>query len=240
MERPTVVAPASGLANLAAHPKLADVVTKALREAVVTGVFRPGDRLGVEDLATRFGVSAMPVREALTALAGEGIITGVPRRGFRVAQISRRDFEDVFSVHAFVAGRLAAEAATEISPSQLRELFSIQDELVRVAASESVSPGTSTAQRVAELNNEFHRTVNQIPDASRLRWFLRAATRYIPRRYYEEVPGWVEASVAEHSALLEALERHDAVAAEQHTVEHVLRAGRMVVTHLSDVGYWSD
>lgn len=214
-------------------------MTRALREAVLTGEFRPGDRMAVQDLAERFGVSAMPIREALVVLANEGILEGIARRGFRVAQMTRRDFEDVFQVHAYVAGELAAAAAAQITGEQLEELRRIEGEIEDAAAGRSIGPGATPAQAVAELNYEFHRTVNHIPDAARLRWFLRAATRYIPQRYYEEIPSWIEETVSEHPALIESLARHDAQAAQALTVEHVSRAGQQVVRHLSDIGYWS-
>jgi DNA-binding GntR family transcriptional regulator len=228
------------LASLAGRPRLGEEVARALREAIMTGVFRPGDRLAVEDLASQFGVSAMPVREALVVLASEGIVGGVARRGFRVAQIRRRDFEDAFSVHAYVAGLLAAAAAEQITNFELDRLRSIQEQIVDVSTGRAPTPGSTAAQKVAELNYEFHRTVNRIPDADRLRWFLRAATRYIPRRFYDEIPGWLDATVAEHPALLDAFERHDPAAARALTVAHVSRAGALVVAHLAKIGYWAN
>jgi DNA-binding GntR family transcriptional regulator len=226
--------------SLAERPKLGDEVTRALREAIMTGGFRPGDRLAVQDLAIRFGVSAMPVREALVVLANEGILDGIARRGFRVARITRRDFEDVFNIHAYVAGQLAAAAAGQISDEQLTELRRIQVRIEDAAIGRGLAPGASAAQTVAELNYEFHRTVNHIPDAARLRWFLRAANRYIPQRYYEEIPGWTEATVSEHPPLLESLARHDSLAVQVMTVEHVSRAGQQVVNHMDEIGYWRE
>lgn len=228
------------VASLAGRPRLGEEVARALREAIMTGVFRPGDRLVVEDLSSQFGVSTMPVREALMVLATEGIVGAVARRGFRVAQIRRRDFEDAFNVHAHVAGLLAAAAAEQITNTELDKLRSIQEQIVNVSSGRAPTPGSKAAHKVAELNHEFHRTVNRIPDADRLRWFLRAATRYIPRRFYDEIPGWTEATVAEHPALIDALERHDLAAARALTVAHVSQAGALVVAHLAKIGYWPD
>jgi DNA-binding GntR family transcriptional regulator len=228
------------LASLADRPRLGEEVTRALREAIMTGLFRPGDRLAVEALAGQFGVSAMPVREALVVLASEGIVDGVAHRGFRVAQIRRRDFEDAFNVHAHVAGLLAAAAAEQITNPELEVLRSFQQQIVDVSTRTAATPDPTAAQKVAELNYAFHRSINRIPDADRLRWFLRAATRYIPRRFYDEIPGWLDATVAEHPALLDALERHDSAAAQALTVAHVSRAGELVVAHLAKIGYWAD
>jgi len=228
------------LASLAGRPRLGEEVARALREAIMTGLFRPGDRLAVEAIASQFGVSAMPVREALMVLASEGIVDSVANRGFRVAQIRRRDFEDAFDVHAYVAGLLAAAAAERITNTDLDALRSIQEQIVIASERRRSTPGPADAQKVAELNFEFHRTVNRIPDADRLRWFLRAATRYIPRRFYNDIPGWLDATVAEHPALLDALERHDPAAAQALTVAHVSRAGELVVAHLAKIGYWAD
>jgi DNA-binding GntR family transcriptional regulator len=92
--------------------------------------------------------------------------------------------------------------------------------------------GIQLARRVEELNFKFHRTINHVPDAKRLRWFLRASTRYVPRRFYETVPGWTEATRDRHSAIIDALEARDAMTARRLMELHMLEAGRLVREHL--------
>lgn len=232
--------PGAGIVSFRSRRKLGDDVAAVLREAVLTGAFRPGQRLAVHDLATRFGVSAMPIREALIVLASEGIVDGIARRGFRVARITRRDFEDAFEIHAHVAGRLAAAAAEQVTDEQIDALTEIHGRIEGAANGRLELIGVTRAQAVAEFNFEFHRTLNHIPDAPRLRWFLRAATRYIPQRFYEQIPAWTEATLSDHPLLIDSLRRRDANEARELTVQHVSHGGELVVNHLTNLGYWDD
>jgi len=71
-----------------------------------------------------------------------------------------------------------------------------------------------------------------VPDANRLRWFLRTASRYVPRHFFEAIPGWVETTLADHPAIIAALRRRDAADAGKLMETHVLKAGRLVLAKL--------
>lgn len=223
---------------LPARPKLGEEATRYLRDALVSGTFQPGQRMAVEELAARLGVSAMPVREALVTLANEGLLEVLPRRGYRVTRIRRRDIADVFRVHAFVAGLIAEATAPIITPDTIDELRRIQGEITRLSR-QRLRLEERSAQ-IEELNFLLHRTINQVPDADRLRWFLRAATRYVPRHFYESIPGWLETTVNDHPGIIEALANHDAVQARALVERHVTKAGELVVAHLTKRGIWDD
>lgn len=223
---------------LSGRPKLGEEATRYLRDALVSGAFEPGQRMGVEDLAQQLGVSAMPVREALVALANEGLLEVLPRRGFRVARIRKQDILDVYRVHAFVAGLLAEAAAAIITDETIAELRRIQREVDRLSR-QKLRLAERSAQ-IEELNFLFHRTINQVPDAERLRWFLRAATRYVPRHFYETIPGWVETTVHDHPDIIEALESRDPATARMVVERHVAQAGEQVVSHLATRGIWRE
>ncbi len=70
----------------------------ALRTAILEGELRPGQRVNQEDWAARTGVSSIPVREALNALAGEGLVTYRPRRGYVVTELALGDLEEVYAL----------------------------------------------------------------------------------------------------------------------------------------------
>jgi DNA-binding GntR family transcriptional regulator len=217
------------LARLA-RTKLGQETTRYLRDALLSGQYVTGERMAVHQLANSLGVSTMPVREALVTLASEGLLEVIPRRGFRVANLGPRDIEDAFRVHAFVAGLLIEEAAPVIAPATIAELRRIQKIIVESFG--QVHDDLQFARRVEELNFRFHRTINHVADAKRLRWFLRAATRYVPRRFYETIPGWNEATRDRHGAIINALEARDAGEARRLMVQHVLEAGALVREHL--------
>jgi DNA-binding GntR family transcriptional regulator len=230
----TISEPDGGV--LGSRRKLGEECARYLRDAVMSGRYSSGDKLVVENIAHELGVSSMPVREALLTLASEGLLDELPRRGFRVIEIKRRDIEDVFQVHSHVAGLLAAEAAPLIDDGTLSRLREIQESIVQFGHSH-----VSSAEQGAEierLNFALHRTINHVPDAERLRWFLRAASRYVPRYFYERIPGWVDASIRDHPGIIAALARHDPSAAGELMEDHVLRAGKLVVSHLSRSSLW--
>lgn len=210
--------------------KLGEETTRYLRDALLSGQYATGERMAVHQLAESLGVSTMPVREALVTLANEGLLEVIPRRGFRVAPMVVRDLEDAFRVHAFVAGLLIEEAAPIIPAATIAELRRIQDAILETFS--GGLEGIQLARRVEELNFKFHRTINHVPDAKRLRWFLRASTRYVPRRFYETVPGWNEATRDRHGAIIDALKARDAGEARRLMELHMLEAGRLVREHL--------
>ena len=221
------------LAHLARR-KLGEETTRYLRDALLSGRYAAGERMAVQHLAEILGVSTMPVREALLTLANEGLLEVVPRRGFRVTALKLRDVEDAFRVHALVAGLLVEEAAPIISPAAIAELNEVQEK-IHDTFRRGLVPH-ELANQVEELNFRFHRIINHVPDAKRLRWFLRAATRYVPRGFYETVPGWNEATRDRHGAIIAALEERDAVRSRKLMEEHVTEAGELVRRHLAARG----
>lgn len=228
-----MVSPAN--AKIGDRPRLADDVLRTIRDGVMSGRYPSGQRLAVSDIADDLGVSATPVREALVALTSEGLVDLVPRKGFRVAQIRQSDVEAVFQVHAFVAGRLAAAAAVEISEASIERLRSLQTQIERLAATK---PSTARAEGIEDLNFEFHREINKVADARRLRWFLRAASQFVPRRYYEDIPEWIDATLEDHPAIVEALAARDPVRSADLVAAHVSRAEAAVIAHLGSRGLW--
>jgi DNA-binding GntR family transcriptional regulator len=219
--------------SFAARPKLGAEVTRYLREAIITGDFTEGERLRVDELAGRLQVSTMPVREALVALANEGMIELLPRRGYRVSSGRSIDLPGVFEVHAFTAGLLAARAAEVVTDEQIAALEEIQAQVTRVAGQRM-----SLRQRIAaieDLNFSFHRTINLLPDAIGLRWFLRAASRYVPRGFYNVLEeDLVEATVHEHPPIIKALAGHNSREARKLMEAHIRHAGQAVLKHLEE------
>lgn len=209
---------------------LGEEATRYLRDALLSGRYQPGQRMAAHPLANALHISAMPVREALVTLANEGLLTATPRRGFQVAHTNMRDIDDVFRVHAFVAGLLAQEAALLSSETLIDHLSGLQNEIERTCMDEK--DDSQRAVLIEQYNFAFHRAINRVPDASRLRWFLRASTRYVPRHFYQHIPGWLQATRDDHPRIIEALRRHDAAETKRLIENHTLRAGKLVADHL--------
>jgi DNA-binding GntR family transcriptional regulator len=205
--------------------RLGDEVTRYIREGLMNGTYHAGERLGVQALAEEFGVSTMPIREALVALFNEGMVEALPGRGFRALQPRPMDIEDVFMIHAFIAGQLAERAAHAITEDVLTELRFLHAEIGRTL--DAHLSESETARLVEELNFSFHRAINAAVDAPRLKWFLRATTRYVPRDYYRTVPEWPQTTLQDHGAIIDAIAAHDGEKARRLMEEHVVRGGQL-------------
>jgi DNA-binding GntR family transcriptional regulator len=125
-------------------------IAERLRSAILNGYFGPGARLPEEQLARTMGVSRGPVREALATLEREGLIIIRRNRGAFVAQLSREDLDEVYSLRVAIE-RLAIErCVVNADESDLAELQGVVD---RIA--EQMEAGI-TEQDAAELDLEFH------------------------------------------------------------------------------------
>jgi DNA-binding GntR family transcriptional regulator len=101
---------------------LQDQLYQQLRDALLAGRFRPGERLKIRDLAAEWGTSPMPVRAALQRLVAEGALEGEPQRSVRVPAMTRERFQQLFQVRLSLEG-LAVELATpRLTPADLGAL----------------------------------------------------------------------------------------------------------------------
>lgn len=194
-----------------AHQPLRSLVRDQLRAMVITGELAPGTRLVEDRLAASLGVSRNPVREALQALAGEGFVELLPRRGAVVARVTRQQAEDLFDVRSSLealAARLAARNAGPAGVARLREVLG--------QAREATERGE--LDLVAALNSDFHSTVVEIggndylgllvaPMARRVQWVFRASAAQRGPHSWQEHEGMVLAIAAGDEEHAEALAR---------------------------------
>lgn len=209
--------------------QLSEHVATVVRGAVMAGDLRGGEFVRTEQLADRLQVSATPVREALMLLHSEGVVRWEPRRGFRVVPVTRRDVTDLFEVAAFISGELAARAAGLLTADDVAELERLQRELDAAAR-------RGGSDEVFRINHRIHRAVHRPGMSNRLASQLRTTLRYVPRRYYGEVPGWVQASTDDHAAIFAGLRERDAGAARAAMAGHMRHVGRLLVDHLEGLG----
>ena len=183
-----------------------------LRDRVLTGQLRPGDRLDLDQIGAEFGISRTPVREALLELSYEGLVVVTPRSGITVVGITPEDATDNFAVLAALAGKAAEWATTRITGAQRAELHRL---------AESVGAGDD----VVEANRRFHHALNRAAGSPRLLTYLRQAVRVVPASYFDLFPEQEQRSLDEHAALLSAIDRGDATGARTVAEAHVLDAG---------------
>jgi len=209
------------------HEQLSEKVARTVREAIMVGDIVAPAYIRTEHLAAELGVSASPVREALMILQTEGAVQWQPRKGYQVNPVSARDIQDLFDVQAYVAGELAARAATLLEPEEIDRLEKIQEDLEHSAV-------VGDLARVERLNHEIHRTINAASHSTRMAAMLKQTVQYVPRGSYGRIGGWADASAHEHTDIFTALRERDAEAARAAMSEHIRSIGELLLRFLED------
>ena len=215
--------------EFAARPQLAEDVARFVRRRIFEGTYPAGQYIRLEQLADELGISVTPVREALFGLRAEGLLTQLPRRGFVVLPITRRDIADVADVQAHIGGVLASRSADHITDEQLQQLVRVQDKL-------EVAYRADDPEAAVRLNHEFHRGVNVAAGSPKLAQLMGQITRFALESVYPTVEGWPEHSMQDHRLLLAALTNRDGEAARTAMSDHLCAAAQPLVDHLTQRG----
>ncbi|MFC9324329.1 GntR family transcriptional regulator [Kitasatospora sp. NPDC057015] len=190
---------------------------RAIREDVIRGVHRPGVRLTEESMAARYGVSRVPVREALRTLEAEGFVQSRPYAGIVVVELDDAEAEDLLEVRALLEPLGAGRAALRRTPEQLGRL----KELVSLGR-EAVADGR--LDEVARLNSRFHEVIAAASGSRTLSQLVTQLSQKIAWVYSVDLPRRAEDSWREHEEIVAAVERGDPVAARQVVARHIAAA----------------
>lgn len=201
-------------------------VTAALRERVLTGVLRNGDRVQLDALADQFGTSRTPVREACMDLARDGLLEIAPRSGITVRGLTPDAIVENFAIMGVLSATAAEWAAERITPDELDRVRALAVE-VAVAVRQGKDVGT--------VNWMFHLEVNRACKSPRLLSLLRDAGHMIPKSFFDLFPEHAASSLEEHDLLVKALTERDARGAADVTRLHLRGAAELVSERAGEV-----
>jgi len=179
-------------------------VYRAIRERILSGAYGPGYRVVIDTLAEEFGMSGLPVREAIRRLEAEGLVIYRPNAGAQVSPADPRLFDQEMSVLAVLEGYGTALAAPHLGEAQITRLREMNDEMI-AAMSEL------DTLRFGRLNQDFHGLIYEYcPNAALVGMLLDVARRLdaIRRTVFVQIPYRGSASVAEHKALIDMIAAH--------------------------------
>lgn len=175
-----------------------------LREMILQGELRPGEKVPEEQLCERFGVSRTPIREALKVLAAEGVLQILPHRGAIVARITEEQIEELFPIMASLERLAGILACTRASDSDIARVRALHDRMM-----EHFEQGEEV--EYLRHNRLIHESFFEIAGNVTLSAFYQQiltrihACRFVVRKSREH---WA-AAVIEHKSMIEALEARD-------------------------------
>jgi len=203
--------PAAPLAPRALYEEVAE----RLRQRIFRRELEPGSWIDELKIADEWGISRTPLREALKVLAAEGLVTMKVRRGAYVTEVSEKDLADVYHLLALLesdAAGVVAAGASDAALGQLRELHA------------ELEAAVNDRDRFFAVNERFHLALLRLAD-NRWREQMVADLRKVMklnRHHSLFKAGRLADSLAEHRAIMDALDRRDGTLAAQRMREHFL------------------
>lgn len=204
------------------HPVLSsnlrEQIEREIRSAILEGRYQPGERMVESAIATEMGVSRAPVREALSALEREGLVTNVPRRGCFVVDFTERDIDEIYSMRLLLETGALERGVERITQEDLHNLQNLIDDL-----REACIQGNEL-ETILSLDLYFHDYLCSLADHNRLyaAWkTIRLQTQllmgYISKTYAshpQEPAVW-------HQSILDALKEKEIDTAITILTEHI-------------------
>lgn len=201
-----------------------ELVTDAIRMAILKGRFRPGDRLDQTDLAEELRVSRSPVREALRILTAEDLVTHYRHKGTVVTERTISELKELLFIRQLLESAATKRAVAHMTDERLAMLKAIIDE----------AEHSDNMERVLALNNEFHTTIYNAYDQRYLIDAIQQMRNKVApyNRLYLDGPGQKAQAWSDHHRIYEACAAHDADAAAEETCRHLERVFDGIIASL--------
>lgn len=183
---------------------LRDVVFNTLRQAILKGELKPGERLMEMHLANKLGVSRTPIREAIRMLEQEGLAVTIPRKGAQVAKMTEKDLQDVLEVRDALDELAVSCACQRMTTDQFEQLKSA------MKAFEDATEG-GDVRLIVETDEAFHDVIYAAAANPKLENIINSAREQMYRYRYEYVkdPSVYKQLINEHKAIIEGFDKKD-------------------------------
>jgi DNA-binding GntR family transcriptional regulator len=216
------------LSTTGSHRTLADRAFGALRQAIVDGQIRPGERLPIEDLAVYLDMSPMPIREAIRHLHAVGLAENIPHRGARVTELSLTDLQEVYEARVTLEPLAVRRAADRFSRADAKEAAAC------LAALNAVSDDNSA--NTMALHTAFHFSLY---GAAGSKWLIRLIQPLweTSSRYRVAAPHTRRLATRrlEHQAILEACIDHESDRAAAILYWHLAAYANLLAKNMGSV-----
>jgi len=214
--------------KLVEHLNLSEKIYEILKNKIISEELKPGERLLDDKLASKFGVSRTPVREAITRLSSEGLVEINRRSAVYVKRLSKKDIEEIYEIRKVLEGLAIRQATYIISDEEINQLSILLEKARR-------SLKTNDRQACIALDIKLHQVVLKNCENSRLISIMNNLNTLIHVFRVRVAKNREKAKQAlrEHEAILEAIKARDAEKAEKMMVEHIEKSKRYIFTDLN-------
>ena len=195
---------------------LRDVVFNTLRQAILRGELKPGERLMEIQLANKLGVSRTPIREALRKLELEGLVNMVPRKGAEVADITEKSLRDVLEVRKALEELSVQLACEKITEEEIEELKRVAERFKDTLNDQDVT-------KIAEADVAFHDVIYTATDNQKLILLLNNLREQMYRyrvEYLKKEAAYPQL-IAEHEELIDNISKRNKEEATRIMCEHI-------------------
>ncbi len=210
--------------NIEKHLTLREKILETIRDAIISGALKPGEKVAEPELAERFGISRTPIREAFRQLESEGYLTVIPRKGAVVVSFSERDVEEFYAIKSILEGYAARRACANLTPREIEKLQTINDKLHTLAQEGDI-------KNFFKVHNSFHDLFVRAADNGKLTEMITGLVGRFQRLRIASLslPGRMDLSVREHQKIVDAFRNGDADLAEALVRSNAEYGGKVLV-----------
>lgn len=210
------------------HQTLREKILETIREAIIKGSLKPGEKVAEPELAERFGISRTPIREAFRQLESEGYLTVIPRKGAVVASLSEREVEEFYAIKSILEGYAARMAAAVLTEKDLEKLESLNARLQQLADEGDV-------KTFFRVHNEFHEVFLKASNNEKLMELINQLMLKFNRLRMASLalPGRMHISVKEHARIIEAFRKKDGETADNLVKKTASYGGQVLIQSMA-------
>ena len=208
---------------------LKEIIVRELRNAIVTGKYKPGEHLTEISLSKQYHSSRTPIRESLRQLEKEGLIDIVPHAGAKVVKLSKMDVSNIYDMIITIEGAASRFACPLITAEQISRLEEYQFRIERAAEQKNYD-------LAFEINHQFHRLIansTRNPYLIQVWQNLHHMVNLFGRFTLSDmVPGQLEATAVEHPPIIDALRKRNPGVAEFVARQHMETGRQFMLEYL--------
>ncbi len=210
---------------------LRERIVNILRESIIKGTLKPGERVAESELAEKYGISRTPIREAFRQLETEGFLKVIPRRGAEVASLTEEDVREFYEVKSLLESYAAKVATEKLTEKDIKRLELINQSMERFAKAGDI-------KSFFKADNEFHDIFIQKCGNDKLCNIIQNLLQQFQRFRIASlvIKGRMEVSVEQHKEIIKACCGRDSSLVEQLVKRNAEYSAKLLAQRIQEGG----